>query len=152
MGRHSITLPTAMHVRPARAGSSCLLLRRLAGYDGNPPAKSGKANVRTRRFPRFEVDLPLTLLTFWEDTPIAKAHGRCRLLGEGGLGASVAHELYVGEVVRLELPRITRVYASVRYIHGNQYGFEFAFLDHAQRCAVRQFCAAQERASEGSGN
>ncbi len=114
--------------------------------------QGAKAKVRTRRFPRFEVDLPLTLLTFWEDTPIAKAHGRCRLLGEGGLGAIVAHELYVGEVVRLELPRIARVYASVRYIHGNQYGFEFAFLDYAQRCAIRRFCAAQEQAAEGFGN
>ncbi len=106
--------------------------------------------MRTRRFPRFEVDLPLTLLTFWEDTPIAKAHGRCHLLSEGGLGARVAHELYVGEVVRLELPRIARVYASVRYIHGSQYGFEFAFLDYAQRHAIRLFCEAQEQASEGS--
>lgn len=104
--------------------------------------------MRTRRFPRYEVDLPLTLLTFWEDVPIAKAHGRCRLLGEGGLGAVIARELYVGEVVRLELPRIARLYASVRYIHGNEYGFEFAYMDHAQRCAIRGICEAQEKPSD----
>ncbi len=107
--------------------------------------------MRTRRFPRFAVDLPVTLLTFWEDTPIAKAHGRCRLLGEGGLGAIIAHDLYVGEVVRLELPRITRVYASVRSIRGNQYGFEFAFTDHAQREAVRELCQAQDKSSDQQG-
>ncbi len=49
--------------------------------------------MRTRRYPRFPVDLPLTLLTFWEDMPIAKAHGRCSLLAEGGLGPTVASEL-----------------------------------------------------------
>ncbi len=104
--------------------------------------------MRTRRYTRFPVDLPLTLLTFWEDTPIAKAHGRCHLLAEGGLGATVARELYVGEVVRMELPRIARLYASVRYVHGNRYGFEFAFTDDAQRQAIRRLCEAQEKPPE----
>ncbi len=99
--------------------------------------------MRTRRFPRFAVDLPITLLTFWEDTPIAKVHGRCHLLGEGGLGATIAHELYVGEVVRLELPRIAGVYASVRNMRGNQYGFAFAFTDYRQRQAIQDYCETQ---------
>ncbi len=107
--------------------------------------------MRSRRYPRFPVDLPLTLLTFWEDTPIAKAHGRCHLLAEGGLGATVARELYVGEVVRMELPRIARLYASVRYVHGNRYGFEFAFTDDAQRQAIRRLCEAQQKPPEASG-
>lgn len=104
--------------------------------------------MRTRRYPRFEVDLPVTLLTFWDDTPVAKARGRCHRLAEGGLGATVPHDLYVGESVRLELPRVARVYASVRYVHGNKYGFEFAFTDDAQRRAIRQLCQAQEQQGE----
>lgn len=100
--------------------------------------------MHTRRYPRFEVDLPLTLLTFWDDQPIAKAHGRCRILAEGGLGATVARDLYLGEMVRLEIPRVARLYASVRSIHGNQYGFEFAFMDYAQRRAIQQFCTQQK--------
>ena len=103
--------------------------------------------MRSRRFPRFEVDLPLTLLTFWAETPIAKAHGRCHILAEGGLAATVAHELYVGEVVRLELPRIARIYASVRSMRGNHYGFEFAFMDYAQRRAISRLCQAQDQPS-----
>jgi hypothetical protein len=62
------------------------------------------------------------------------------------MGANIARELYVGEVVRLELPRLARIYASVRYIHGSEYGFEFAFMDHAQRSAIRGLCQAQEDA------
>ena len=100
--------------------------------------------MRTRRYTRFEVDLPLTLLTFWEDTPTVKARGRCDRLAEGGLGATVSHQLYVGEVVRMELPRIARIYASVRYVHGNRYGFEFAFTDDAQRQAIRRLCEVQQ--------
>jgi len=103
--------------------------------------------VRTRRYPRYEVDLPVTLLTFWDDMPIAKGHGRCHRLSEGGLGATVSRELYVGEVVRLGLPRIPSIYASVRYIHGCRYGFEFAYMDEGQRRAIRQICDAQEQAA-----
>jgi hypothetical protein len=107
--------------------------------------------MRSRRYPRFEVDIPLTLLTFWDDMPVAKAHGRCDRLAEGGLGATVARELYMGEVVRMELPRIARLYASVRYVQGNRYGFEFAYTDDAQRRAIRRLCEAQEQDPEASG-
>lgn len=101
--------------------------------------------MRTRRFARYPVDLPLTLVTYWGETPVAKAHGRCYTLAEGGLGATVPHDLYVGEVVSLELPRIAKIYASVRNTRGHKYGFEFAYMDHQQRNVIRRFCTAQEQ-------
>lgn len=99
--------------------------------------------MRTRRFARYEVDLPLTLFTYWGETPVAKARGRCQVLAEGGLRATIPHDLYVGEVVSLELPRIARIYASVRSTRGHEYGFEFAYMNHTQRRAVRRFCIEQ---------
>lgn len=33
------------------------------------------------------------------------------MLGEGGLGSTLADELYLGNVVRLDLPPISRIYA-----------------------------------------
>lgn len=101
--------------------------------------------MRTRRFPRFEVDLPVTLTKFWEDTPIGKTNGRCHILAEGGLGATICNEFYTGEVVRLEVPRLLRAYATVKNNRGRHYGFEFVSLDEAQRRTVRRFCEAQEK-------
>lgn len=98
--------------------------------------------MRIRRYERFEVDLPVTLVKFWEETPIAKASGRCHVLAEGGLGATVGHDLYVGEVVRLEVPRVARLYASVRDVRGHQYGFEFLYMDDQQRRAIHRYCDA----------
>ncbi len=100
-------------------------------------------HVRTRRFPRYEVDMPLMVTKFWDETPISKAHGRCLCLGEGGLGGILTHELYVGEIVRLEVRRLGKVYASVRSMRGNQYGFEFVLMDDAQRRSIRRFLDAQ---------
>jgi len=96
-----------------------------------------------RRFTRYEVDLPLTLVKFWEEQPVAKGHGHCHVLAEGGLSATMSHELYIGEVVRLEAPRVARIYASVRNHRGNRYGFEFVFMDEVQRRAIRKYCEAQ---------
>lgn len=99
--------------------------------------------MRTRRFPRYKVDLPVRMVKFWEETPVGKAEGRCQVLAEGGLGATVYQELYLGEVVRLEVGRIAKLYAAVRYSRGSEFGFEFIFTDEAQRRAIRQFCQAQ---------
>ncbi len=106
--------------------------------------KEKEADLRTRRFPRYQVDLPVTLIKYWDDKPIAKARGRCHVLAEGGLGATVsAHDLYIGEVVRLEMPQLANVYASVRSNHGNRCGFEFVFMDESQRRTIRRFCETQ---------
>ena len=98
----------------------------------------------TRRFPRVEVDLPVTLTKFWDDTPIGKTQGRCHVMAEGGLGATVWNEFYMGEVVRVEVPRLLRAYATVKNNRGRQYGLEFLSLDEAQRRTLRHFCQLQE--------
>jgi PilZ domain len=68
-------------------------------------------------------------------------HGRCRVLGEGGLGAYLAERLYVGEVVRLDVPPVAGLYASVRNTKGSEHGFEFMFTRDDQRRQIRALCA-----------
>ncbi len=93
-----------------------------------------------RRFPRYSLDRPLNVVVFWEDAAVRTLHGRCRVLGEGGLGGTIADQLYIGDVVRLELPPLVRTYGSVRSVQGAAHGFEFLFTDESQRRAVRRLC------------
>lgn len=78
----------------------------------------------SRRHGRFLIDLRL----------IVKAkttlHGRTRNLSEGGLGATVAGDIGLGEIVQLQfqLPELEEPLvfrAEVRYRQGFQYGFKF---------------------------
>ena len=98
-----------------------------------------------RRYPRYIVERRLKIVVFWEDTPIRTVHGNCHVLGEGGLGATVYDELYLGDVVALEMPPVSRTYARVRNIRGMQKGFEFLQLSDTQRQAVRQLCELSNR-------
>jgi len=98
-----------------------------------------------RRYPRFVVERPLRITVFWEDMPIRKVHGVCHVLGEGGLGATVADDLYLGDVVSVEMPPITRTYARIRNIRGIRKGFEFLQLSDTQRHAVRRLCELSNR-------
>lgn len=93
-----------------------------------------------RRYPRYIIDRPLTATMFWEETPVRKVRGQCHVLGEGGLGATLPDDLYMGEVVCLEMPPISRVYARVRNIRGARKGFEFLLLGDGQRQAIRRLC------------
>lgn len=98
-----------------------------------------------RRFPRFHVNQSLVVIAFWDDVPIRKVPGRCFVLGEGGLGAVLAdHELYVGEIVRVQMSPLPSVYATVRYGHAGNYGFEFLYTQDGQRQAVSNLCAAHK--------
>ncbi len=98
-----------------------------------------------RRYPRYAVERPLRITVYWEDTPIRRAHGICHVLGEGGLGATVADDLYLGDVVSVEMPPISRTYARVRNIHGIRKGLEFLQLTTTQRQAVRRLCEFSSR-------
>ena len=69
--------------------------------------------------------------------------GRCRHLGEGGLGAVLAGELPVGDTVTLEfsLPdqkQTMRMRAAVRHRQGFHHGFEFLTLSLAQLEIIRK--------------
>jgi hypothetical protein len=84
----------------------------------------------------------LTALVFWDETPIRKVRGRCHVLGEGGLRASLPDQLYVGEVVRLDMPPVHNLYATVRNARGTDHGFEFLYSRDGQRQAVQNLCEA----------
>ena len=101
-----------------------------------------------RRFPRYTVERPLKIIVFWEDMPLRTVHGHCHTLGEGGLGATVADDLYLGDVVSLEMPPLTRTYVRVRNIRGIQKGFEFLQLSTTQRQAVHRLCELSNRPAD----
>jgi hypothetical protein len=97
--------------------------------------------VQSRRFPRYAINRPLQATLYWEDQPIRKLHGRALMVGEGGLGAWLTDQLYLGEVVQLEMPPMPALYATVRNTRGMKHGFEFLYSREGQRRAVSDLCA-----------
>lgn len=93
---------------------------------------------RRRRFPRLEVNRPVTAILYWESSPSVLIPGRCHSLSEGGLGATMSQQLRVGEVVNLEVAHDVRVYAEVRNLSGFAHGFEFVLVRENQRAAIRR--------------
>ncbi len=98
--------------------------------------------MQSRRFPRYLINRPVKATVYWEDNPIRKLHGRAVVVGEGGLGARLTDQLYLGEVVRLEMPPVPALYAMVRNTRGTEHGFEFLYSRYGQRRAVNELCAA----------
>jgi len=97
---------------------------------------------RHRRFNRYQLDIRLVIVRE-QDGKQETLNGRCRHLGEGGLGAVLAGELPANEVVTLEfaLPGHTqsmRMRALVRYRHGFHHGFEFLALSPSQLDVIRK--------------
>lgn len=106
-------------------------------------AKSAKVR-NTRRFPRFAMDVRMTVQVFREGA-VSYFWGRSTEFGQDGIGGTLTGELVVGEVVSLEFPLQTsqlpmRVRAIVRYQIGLHYGFEFLTLTSIQRAAVTAAC------------
>ncbi len=96
---------------------------------------------RHRRFNRYKLDIRVTITR--ENDGKQSLFGRCRHLGEGGLGAVLAGELPVGDTVSLEftLPghkAAMRMRAAVRHRHGFLHGFEFLTLGLAQLETIRK--------------
>ncbi len=96
---------------------------------------------RHRRFNRYKLDIRVTVTR--EADGRQSLFGRCRHLGEGGLGAVLAGELPVGDTVTLEfiLPghkAPMQMRAAVRYRHGFHHGFEFLTLGLAQLELIRR--------------
>ena len=98
--------------------------------------------MQSRRFPRYSIDRSLKAIVYWDDQPIRKLHGRALVVGEGGLCASLSDQLYLGEVVRLEMLPVPALYAMVRNTRGTEHGFEFLYSRDGQRRAVNELCAA----------
>lgn len=114
-------------------------------HSKGPAAPEATAHIdwrRHRRFNRYKLDIRLNL-TLELDGKQEKLTGRCRHLGEGGLGATLAGELPVGETVLVEftLPghkESMHMRAAVRYRHGFHHGFEFLTLGVAQLELIRR--------------
>lgn len=101
--------------------------------------------MQSRRFPRYPIDRPINATVYWEDHPIRKIHGRGFMIGQGGVGARLTDALYIGEIVKLEIPPMLAIYAAVRNNRGTEHGFEFLYSRDGQRRAVQQLCAIEEQ-------
>jgi len=91
----------------------------------------------TREYLRYVIDLRLVVRTS------QKLYGRTKDLGDGGLGATVAGDIPIGELVELEfqLPGTDdpmAMYAEVRYRQGFQYGFRFVNPTDRQKEIIRR--------------
>jgi PilZ domain-containing protein len=78
----------------------------------------------TREHERYLIDVRLVIRTG------SVLHGRTKNISEGGLGATVAGDMKLGDIVRLEfqLPEHEQTltfHAEVRYRQGFQFGFKF---------------------------
>jgi hypothetical protein len=115
------------------------------------PEKALKRDVgrRLRRFPRYRSQFPVTVkLLFGEKHQHLDAH--CKDLSEAGLGALLAAELTLGEVVSLSfaLPGQPNweVPAVLRHRRGYHYGFEFLSVTPEQGKILAGFFPGLERA------
>jgi len=91
----------------------------------------------TREYLRYVIDLRLVVRTS------EKLYGRSKDLGDGGMGATVAGDIPIGELVELEfqLPGTEdpiTMYAEVRYRQGFQYGFRFVNPSDRQKEIIRR--------------
>ena len=100
--------------------------------------------ARTRRFPRWRLDVRIQVAVFREGVT-AEFWGRTNELGADGVGATLSGELAVGEVVGMEFPipvspHVMKVRAIVRYCQGPRCGFEFLVVTEEQRETLRRTC------------
>lgn len=106
--------------------------------------KGGAASQPARRFPRYQVDIRVSLQVFRPSGTVS-LWGRSTELGEDGIGATLTGEVEPGEVVSMELSLPTASYpmkfrALVRYRTGLRHGFEFLALNSQQKDALRRVC------------
>jgi hypothetical protein len=109
-----------------------------------PDGKEGTNTQSPRRFPRYQIDIRVSVQVF-RPTGTVSLWGRSCELGEDGIGATLTGEIEPGEVVSMELSLPAASYpmkfrALVRYRTGLRHGFEFLALSHQQRDALRRIC------------
>ncbi len=109
------------------------------------PNREEKSDPRSsRRFPRYPLDIKLTVHVFRAGESVS-FWGRSNELGEDGIGATLTGMLEPGEVVAMELMLPMAGYpikfrALVRYRDGLRHGFEFLALTAPQRDEIRRVC------------
>lgn len=105
----------------------------------------GKAGSQApRRFPRYAVDMRISLQVF-RPTGTVSLWGRSTELGEDGIGGTLSGEVEPGEVVSLELSLPATSYplklrALARYRTGLRHGFEFLALNEQQKETLHRVC------------
>lgn len=70
-------------------------------------------------------------------------HGRTKDISENGMGATVAGELNIGEVVELDFYLTgsltpVKLKAAVKYRQGFQYGFHFIGITELEKSGIRE--------------
>jgi hypothetical protein len=114
-----------------------------------PVSESSLPASARRKFPRYPVDLRVSLQVLRAEGPVS-LWGRSNELGGDGIGITLTGQLDPGEVVNLELtlPAAAapmKIRALVRYRDGLRHGFEFLALSTKQRDAVNQACESLQR-------
>jgi hypothetical protein len=114
-----------------------------------PVSESSLPASARRKFPRYPVDLRVSLQVLRAEGPVS-LWGRSNELGGDGIGITLTGQLEPGEVVNLELtlPAAAapmKIRALVRYRDGLRHGFEFLALSTKQRDAVNQACESLQR-------
>ena len=77
---------------------------------------------------------------YWRDHTANSVQGRMHQFGEGGMGALLASQLPVGQVISVQLSQGLHVYAVVRYLKGHEHGFEFIMVTDRQREGIKNIC------------
>lgn len=91
-----------------------------------------------RKYERFLIDVRLIIRT-----NTGELHGRTKNLAEGGMGATVAGDIPLYDLVELQfqLPNTAAplvIRAEVRYRQGFQYGFRFLSIREEQLEAIHR--------------
>jgi hypothetical protein len=100
--------------------------------------RSRRTQKVDRKYERFQLDVRLIVRTKTDTL-----HGRTKNLAEGGMGATVAGDIQLQELVELQfqLPEVADplvLRAEVRYRQGFQYGFRFIPPTEEQAEMIRQ--------------
>ena len=103
---------------------------------------------RLRRYQRFDMDKRVKVHSGGE-----VLRGRCTNISEGGLGATMAGQLSVGQEIQMELALDSasdhvKVKAVVRNTFGFHYGFEFVELSREARRAIMRVVSASTPPAE----
>jgi hypothetical protein len=99
---------------------------------------------KLRRYPRFPVDIRVSVKVFRPEAPL-EVWGRSIELGQDGIGITLTGQLEPGEVATLELTLPSsgtplKLRALVRYRDGLRHGFEFLARDGAQHDLIARTC------------
>jgi PilZ domain-containing protein len=111
---------------------------------GKPESVQVPARRNKRRFPRYSLDVRVSVSVF-RNAGVSNLWGRSTELGADGIGCTLTGDLQPGEVVSMEfhLPLSSsplKLRAIVRYGQGLHYGFEFLTVTQEQRHVIQRVC------------